>query len=170
MRIKEWSGKQVDPLLLAALKEGTVSVPHFLLRYYKKNLKLSDVEAMLLVHLTTFIEKEKKDFPTPEEIQSRMSSSADAVISMLQKLLKEGLIGIDQEIDSVSGVQYERYNLDGLYEKLGTLWLEDKQTDPEMQPAKGGKDIYTIFEKRVRPSAHANGARDYHRLAGSGPL
>lgn len=157
MMWNETSVKQLDPLLLAALKEGTVSVPHLLLRSYSK-LGLSEVEVMLLLHLIAFIGNEKKEFPTPEEIQSRMSIAPDRVIATLQKLLKDEMITIDQGFDQVSGIQYETYNLDPLYEKLAEVWIAEKTMKLEQEktvqfstnavsPAQGGRDIFTIFEK-----------------------
>jgi DNA replication protein len=140
---------------LAAMKEGTVAVPHLLLKTYR-DLQLSELDAMLLIHLIAFIDKEKKEFPTIEEIQSRMAAAPEALFAALQKLLKLELLSIDEGTDDMTGIRYERYNLDPLYVKLA------ERLALELKPAAGrdagpggfaeGKDIFTIFEKEfARP-------------------
>lgn len=150
--------KQIERGMAAAMREGSVSVPSLLLKLYK-SMKLSDAEAMLLIHLVQFKEKEGKDFPTPEELQSRMSATYEMVLKSLQRFLKEEVVQIDEEIDPVSGVMSERYNLSPLYRKLAAAWIEDaKQSGAAQQAAKTASpgaeksDIFTVFEKEfARP-------------------
>lgn len=142
--------------LIAGMQEGTVTVPNLLLKYYHK-LKLSEAEVMLLIHFLAFKEKEQKDFPTIEELQSRMSATPDKVIVMLQKLMKEQIISIDEEIDEVTGIQYEKYNLSRLHERIAECWIEEraqqiKESKVKTAPAAEGKDVFSVFEKEfARP-------------------
>ncbi|MEF3308185.1 DnaD domain protein [Paenibacillus sp. GYB004] len=151
--------KQIERGMAAAMREGSVSVPSLLLKLYRA-LKLSDMEAMLLIHLFQFKEKESNDFPTPEELQSRMSATYESVLRALQRLLKEEMLQIDGETDPVSGVLSERYNLSPLYRKLAAAWIEDaKQSGASSQQAAKAaaapaeqSDIFTVFEKEfARP-------------------
>lgn len=129
----------------AGWREGSISVPYLLLKHYHQ-LKLTEVEVMLMIHVMAFMEKERIDFPTLEELQERMSVPAEKVIAALQKLLKEGLLSIDDSIDPHSGIQYEKYNLNPLYERLAACWLEEaKQRKKQPEPVR--KDIFSIFEK-----------------------
>src|SRR5690554_5045906 len=107
---------------IAAIGQGTVSIPHLLLQYYPK-LELSDAEAMLLIHIISFKEKEDKDFPTIDELQFRMSTRPDLVVDMLQKMMQNQLLSIDEQIDPLSGVQSEKYNLQPIYEKLALCYM-----------------------------------------------
>ncbi|MBP1994781.1 DnaD domain-containing protein [Paenibacillus eucommiae] len=147
--------KHEQALLQAAMKEGTVAVPTLLLKYYKR-LKLSELEAMILIQLIAFLDKVKNDFPTIEEIQALMSAAPEQVIAGIQRLLKEKFISIDEDIDEISGIQYERYNLDPLYTKLAAAYLEE-QAAKRIRPSKTihadkGKDIFSIIEKEfARP-------------------
>lgn len=130
-------------------------IPHMLLRHYRK-LKLSDQEVLLLIHLISFKQVEQKDFPTLEELQEVMGISAQAIAQNLQKLLKAGMISIDEELDELRNIQYERYNLSGLYEKLGRLLAEQHRhpseqptrrntaAEPEQEP---GSNLFVVFEK-----------------------
>lgn len=144
-----------DRGIAAALQTGGISIPVLLLQLYKK-LKLSDMEAMLLVQLIMFKEKDGIEFPTPDELQERMSAQPEAVIKALQRLLKEGLLQIDEDIDQQSGVMSETYNLSPLYSKLAAVWTEEKVAGkavaapsvPKAAPAKNdAADIFTMFEK-----------------------
>ena len=152
---KPENSKLLESGLLAGLRMGTVSVPHGLLQHYPK-LKLTDMEAMVLIQLMAFVEKEKKDFPTVDEIQARMSAVPEQVIKALQKLLKEGFISIDEEVDAHSGIQSERYNLDGLLMKLAGVWADDIKVQTEIHsPTPSpvpGDDVFSVFESEfARP-------------------
>lgn len=103
--------------MLLALREGYIGVSGLLLRTYA-SLDLSEVDMMLIIHLLYFKEKEQTDFPTIEQLQTRLSAAPDVMFQSLQKLMSEGWIAIDEEIDPQTGIHYERYNLSGVYEKL----------------------------------------------------
>jgi DNA replication protein len=109
--------------ILLALREGTVSIPNLLIHNYSK-LALAEIDMMLIIHLIAFREKENNDFPTIEEIQNRMTASPERVVQSIQKLMSEGWIMIDEDIDPESGIQYEHYNLSGVYEKLAEACAE----------------------------------------------
>lgn len=121
----------IEKGIFIALIEGAVSIPNLLVRSYSK-LGLTEVDMMLVVHLLAFKEKEHNDFPTIEEIQSRMTASPERVIQSIQKLMGEGWITIDEDIDPDSGIQYEHYNLTGVYERLSeacTEFYRERQQD-----------------------------------------
>jgi DNA replication protein len=153
--MKNQEGQQLQAAVLAGMQNGSsVSVPLLLVQNYAA-LKLSDLEAMVLVQLIAYTDKEKKEFPTIEEIQSRLTSTPDQVIKALQKLLKEQWITIEERIDAHSGIQYERYNLEGMLHKLSAYVYEEmnKQlTQVKKSEAREGKDIFSIIEKEfARP-------------------
>jgi DNA replication protein len=103
-----------------AFMDGSVSIPYALLRTYRA-LKLSDTECMLLLHFLAFRQLEQNEFPTIEQLQERIGSSPAIVGQAVQKLMKQGFITIDEEFDPLTGVQSEKYNLSGLFQKIGIL-------------------------------------------------
>jgi DNA replication protein len=103
-----------------AFMDGSVSIPYALLRTYRA-LKLSDTEGMLLLHLLAFRQLEQNEFPTIEQLQERIGSSLVIVGQAVQKLMKQGFITIDEQFDPLTGVQSEKYNLSGLFQKIGIL-------------------------------------------------
>jgi DNA replication protein len=138
----------------AGWKEGNIGVPYLLVKHYQQ-LKLTEVDVMLMVHVMAFMEKERKEFPTLEELQGRMSVTPENVIVSLQKLLKQGLLSIDEAVDAASGMQSEKYNLDPLLERLAGFWYEEElQRRKALEPSEPvvRKDIFSIFEKEfARP-------------------
>jgi DNA replication protein len=114
-------------------------------------LKITDAEAMLLIHLIAFKDKLGCEFPTPEELSALMSSSLSAVSKMLQKLMKEQVITIDEFSDPITGVLFERYNLSPLYEKLAQLQMEEylkKLKDQELAALKDKQNETEIQRKQ----------------------
>jgi DNA replication protein len=103
-----------------AFMDGSVSIPYALLRTYRA-LKLNDTEGMLLIHLIAYRQLEQNDFPTIEQLQERLGCSPAIVGQTLQKLMKLGFVTIDEVFDPLTGVQSEKYNLAGLFQKLGQL-------------------------------------------------
>ncbi|WP_151734517.1 DnaD domain-containing protein ['Paenibacillus yunnanensis' Narsing Rao et al. 2020] len=105
------------------LENGMAVIPYALLKHYRK-LGLAGSEVMLLIHLLAFRQVEAVDFPSLEELQAVTGRSAAAISGELQKLMKDGFISIDEDIDDQLGIHYERYNFSGLYGKLGALLAE----------------------------------------------
>ncbi|WP_019910033.1 DnaD domain protein [Paenibacillus sp. HW567] len=108
------------------LQNGMAVIPYALLKYYRQ-LNLSGSEAMLLIHLLSFRQVEGIEFPSLEELQAVTGRSIPAIAGELQKLMKEGFIGIDEDNDELRDIHYERYNFSGLYGKLGAYLAEAAQ-------------------------------------------
>ena len=148
---KTWAGGASS-----GLGAGMAVIPYVLLQHYRK-LKLSDQEVLLLIHLISFKQVEQKDFPTLEELQEVTGASTQMIAQCLQKLLKAGLISIDEELDELRNIQYERYNLSGLYVQLGRcLAAQEKnnaaQRSTGFKPSEAsepeeGHNLFIVFEK-----------------------
>ena len=151
--------------LAEAYMDGAVSIPYALLRTYRA-LKLSDTEAMLLIHLIAFRQLEQNEFPTIEQLQERLGASASVVGQAMQKLVKQGLVGIDEVVDPETGVQSDRYNLSGLFHKIGALLAAGElplrtgsgvapmSAEPPSRPAGsktavfgGAPNLFAVFEQ-----------------------
>ena len=142
----------------AGMGAGTAVIPYALFRYYRR-LKLRDHELLLLIHLITFKQVEHKEFPTLEDMQELTGGTTAEISLTLQKLMKDGFLSIDEEVDEDSGIQYERYNVSGLYDKLSICMANDaknkaKQAATEREEALADtsepeveRNMFTIFEK-----------------------
>jgi len=150
--------------LAEAYMDGAVSIPYSLLRSYRA-LKLNDTEAMLLLQLIAFRQLEQNEFPTIEELQERIGSSSSVVGQAVQKLMKLGFVAIDEVYDPITGVQSEKYNLAGLFQKLAlyhatakaaeTAASSDASTSrasgaasiPAASPPAGTSNLFVLFEQ-----------------------
>lgn len=154
----------------AGMSQGMAIIPYSLLRHYRK-LGLTDREAMLLIHLIGFQQVEFKAFPSLEELSDVTGIPAASIAPSLQRLMKDGLLGIDEYVDGAQGIHYERYNLGGLYKKLADCMAEEdlghqpdriKPQSPlssrggsappdssgaRTVPEKEERNLFTIFEK-----------------------
>lgn len=139
--------------MAAAMNGGGVVIPAGLLRAYR-GIGLSDTEMLLIVQLMMYRQLEQVDFPTPEQLADRLGLTSKAVGQLLGRLMKEGLLAIDEETDSLSGVQFERYNWNGLIIRSAE-WLADEaksargsereQREPANEPK--AADLFTVFEQ-----------------------
>lgn len=106
--------------LAEAYMDGAASIPYALLRVYRM-LGLTDTDCMLLIQVVAFRQLEQNDFPTMEQLQQRLGASGAVIGESLQKLIRRGLIAIDEVSDPVSGIRAERYNLAGLFQAIAQL-------------------------------------------------
>ncbi|WP_421379167.1 DnaD domain-containing protein [Bacillus salacetis] len=131
-------------LMVSWLEEGTVSIPQLLLSNYHK-LGLSESEFVLLLQVYSFIEK-GNDFPTPEELSSKMSFSSEECASILRRLVQNQFISIE-EGNSSSGILYEKYSLKPLWNKLAEFVLTESKSEKVEKTLLDETDLYTVFEQ-----------------------
>lgn len=108
-------------LIVETLREGSVNIPHGLLKFYKQ-LKLNEEETMLLIHLLAFRQREGKTFPTIHELQERMAVAKKDVANHLRQLVSKQYIAILEETDE-NGLRSTRYDLQPLFEKLADCYM-----------------------------------------------
>ncbi|WP_113928621.1 DnaD domain-containing protein [Bacillus sp. P14.5] len=131
-------------LMVSWLEEGTISIPQLLLSNYNK-LGLSESEFVLLLQVYSFIDK-GNDFPTPEEISSKMSFSSEECSSILRRLVQNQFISIE-EGNSSSGILYEQYSLKPLWTKLAEFVLNESKGEGMEKALLEETDLYTVFEQ-----------------------
>lgn len=155
--------------MAAGMSQRMAVLPYAFLRHYR-SLGISDREAMLLIHLIGYQQVEYNEFPSIEELQQVTGVSPETIAASLQRLIKEGLLGIDEYVDEEQGIHYERYNLNQLYEKLAARLSEEAEgpsgrgkvrSAPSARsrnelremaaslaaPVKEERNLFTIFEK-----------------------
>ncbi|MFC3211450.1 DnaD domain-containing protein [Planomicrobium okeanokoites] len=96
------------------IEKGNVHISQLFFQFYKE-LKISDEEAMLLMHVHAF-QQSGNHFPTPDEIGARMMCSQKSVTTMLQKLMQQGFIAIEQE--TANDILTENITLQPLWNRL----------------------------------------------------
>lgn len=126
------------------LEQGNTIVPQLFFQHYKK-LRITDDEALILLHLMSF-HSEQKDFPTPFDFTERMNYSENEITIQLRKLIQKGFLEITQGVDS-EGKLYEKYSLIPLWEKLIDYIEETTVKANEKEEKKKEADIFSLFEQ-----------------------
>ncbi|WP_164984956.1 DnaD domain-containing protein [Ammoniphilus sp. CFH 90114] len=136
----------MEKWLSQIFKEGNLSLPVILVKEYKE-LGLTDQEMMLIIQILTF-NQEGKDFPTIQELASRMTAEEIQIINMLQKLVQKGYMTIEDVVEKGTGIRSERYQLDALYEKL-SLHFMSQLAQPRIEETSKPpqQNLFTIFEQ-----------------------
>ncbi len=130
--------------ILSWLQEGNITVPAVLFSEYR-NMNLNEYELVLLLNIITFIEK-GNDFPTPEELSSRMTITISECNEMLRRLIQKGFIEIMDEYSS-EGIMFEKYSLGPLWERLVEQFLMKNKNEQEVTKKADESNLYTCFEK-----------------------
>jgi DNA replication protein len=130
--------------ILSWLQEGNITVPAVLFSEYR-NMNLNEYELVLLLNIISFIEK-GKDFPTPEELSSRMTITISECNEMLRRLIQKGFIQIIDEY-STEGIRFEKYSVEPLWERLVEHFLMKNKHTQEASKKADESDLYTCFEK-----------------------
>ncbi|MBA2875070.1 DnaD domain-containing protein [Thermaerobacillus caldiproteolyticus] len=126
------------------LAQGSVAIPKLLLQHYKQ-LGLSEVEFMALLHMHSFMQ-EGIWFPTPAELAERMTLTPAQCMETLRKLLQKGFISIEEQVDE-QAVRSETYSLKPLWEKLVHYLLAQSLTEEKKERQEEEQSLYTIFEQ-----------------------
>ncbi len=138
--------------MAAAMQSRIVALPNILLRSYKQ-IGISSLEAMLVIHIISFAETEENLFPTPEELADRMGISTQEVLTMLSRLLKEGMLEIVDYTDEVTNLQAECYKWDGIYLKTAVWAAGQKRSQKQVEqrnkprPKHIETGLFAIFEQ-----------------------
>ncbi|MEH7125266.1 DnaD domain-containing protein [Bacillus sp. JJ1532] len=130
--------------ILKWLQEGNITIPGVLLTHYKE-MNLNEHELVLILHVTSFIERGNA-FPTPVELSSSMTISVSECTSILRKLIQKGYIEIKDSYSS-DGIRYEQYNIEPLWEKLIDYFLFKEKQETAKINQQSETDLYTCFEQ-----------------------
>ncbi|MFJ8235208.1 DnaD domain protein [Ureibacillus sp. NPDC094379] len=125
-------------------EQGNVSIPQLFLKYYK-DLKMTDDEALILIHLLSF-HSEGIDFPTPSDLSQRLQINDNEVSMKLQRLMQKGFLEITQGVDA-NGKLTEKFSIYPLWQRiLDHLEMTSISKEKVVQKNEEG-EIFSIFEQ-----------------------
>ncbi len=125
------------------IEQGNVTISQLFFQFYKE-LKITDEEAMLLMHIQAF-QQTGNQFPTPDEVGARMMTSQKSVTTMLQKLMQQGYLAIEQTTENE--VLTEIISLQPLWDRLlDCVYKEQHETKETIQKEQEG-EIFQMFEQ-----------------------
>lgn len=96
-------------------EQGNVTIPQLFFQFYKE-LNIEDEEALIIIHLLAF-HMEGNNFPTPNDLMSRLTMSNHEMTNRLQRLMQKGFLEITRDVDE-SGKLYEKYSVYPLWERI----------------------------------------------------
>lgn len=125
------------------IEQGNVNISQLFFQFYKE-LKISDEEAMLLMHVHAF-QQAGNHFPTPDEIGARMMCSQKSVTTMLQKLMQQGFIAIHQEM--ANDILSESISLQPLWNRLMDCVDEEVHYEKVHSLKEMEGQVFQLFEQ-----------------------
>lgn len=126
------------------IERGSVNISQLFFQFYKE-LQISDLEAMLIMHLNAFHE-EGNEFPTPVNIAQRMNMTEDMISTTMQRLMQKGFMEIHQKLDD-KGVLYEVITLMPLWSRLlDVVLMKNENVQKETIKEKEGQ-LFQLFEQ-----------------------
>lgn len=150
------------------LEMEAVQVPAVLLMHYRK-LGLQLPELVLLLELVAFKQIQRDEFPSILQLEQVTGMTSDEVSLSLRHLMQSGWITIEEMEDPTTGIHSERYNLSGMYQKLGQHMAEEREAahqtsksanavppdslqDDIVEDVGASRNLFAIFEKEfARP-------------------
>lgn len=133
-----------NPRLRIWTDQKMIVIPQLFFKHYKE-LKITDDEAILLLHLISF-HTENNDFPTPNDLEQRLDKTNNEIAIQLQRLLQKGFLEISQGVNG-NGKIFEKYSIYPLWERILDL-LESKVRVNEKNSKKNEEgELFTIFEQ-----------------------
>lgn len=117
------------------IKDGTIQFPRLLLMNYKK-LSCSEKDLVVLIYL---LNEQDSSF-NPQKISDVLNITLPEVLELIDHLSTNGLLSI--QLKKSNGIREEQIVLDGLYEKLAYLVINEEE-----QLESKSKTIYDLFEQ-----------------------
>ncbi|MDG5787555.1 DnaD domain-containing protein [Evansella sp. AB-P1] len=131
-------------LMIQQYLDVPLTIPTALILNYK-NLGLNEEQFLLILHIRCF-SQQGNHFPTPNELQARMSIDEVKCTSQLKELLQKGFLQIEEKHDE-DGRLAEAFSLKPLYEKL-TVFLTNETIDEKKDTRKNEEgQLFRRFEE-----------------------
>lgn len=123
-----------------------IVIPQYLFQHYKA-LGITDDEALILMHLCSFI-GEGVEFPTPHDFTLRTHFSVNDISLRIQRLLQKGVLEITQGVNE-SGQLTENYSLTRLWERLVDHLCMEQSKSAQQAEVLLEKEIFKMFEAEL---------------------
>lgn len=121
--------------MINLIKNSTIQIPRLLLMNYKK-LSCSEKDLVALIYLLN----EKDTSFNPQKISDVLNITLPEVLELVDHLSTNGILSI--QLKKSNGIREEQIVLDGLYEKLAYLVINEEE-----QMESKSKNIYDLFEQ-----------------------
>jgi len=125
-------------------EQGNVHISQLFFQQYKK-CDIHDDEALLILHMTAFIEK-GNHFPTPDDLAERSHFTKEQVSHHMQRLFQKGYLTIEQKYDE-TGMLVEAFSFHALWNRLIDSIQVEENTQVEQSIKEKEGEIFRLFEQ-----------------------
>lgn len=126
--IEEEKANWLSRYLEGMAVQGLVDITELILVSYK-NLGMTDMEAVILMHLWHF-HRRNNLFPSPQELQEVMAADAGTIRSAIAGLIEKKLLVVKSRVNQNTGKAESRYSFARLFALLAATWSREQPEDP----------------------------------------
>ncbi|GEK90619.1 DnaD domain-containing protein [Alkalibacterium kapii] len=139
-------------LLFEWIRTGTLAVPNYLLKNYKK-IGLDNDDLVTLLQLLALVENGQR-FPDSQLLADRLAVSREEAFKAIHQLITKKVLTIETRTDE-EGKTTDEFSFDLLYEKLATLLTQSIEKEETEKELLASKNIYQLFEQEFGRSLSA---------------
>ena len=139
-------------LLFEWISSGTLSVPNYLLKHYKK-IGLDNNDLVTLLQLLSLVENGQR-FPDSQLLADRLDITREDAFKAIHQLITKKVLTIETKADE-EGKTVDEFSFDLLYDKLSTLLVQTKENEESEKEVLASKNIYQLFEQEFGRSLSA---------------
>lgn len=139
-------------LLFEWISSGTLSVPNYLLKHYKK-IGLDNNDLVTLLQLLSLVENGQR-FPDSQLLADRLDITREDAFKAIHQLITKKVLTIETKADE-EGKTVDEFSFDLLYDKLSALLIQTKENEESEKEVLASKNIYQLFEQEFGRSLSA---------------
>ncbi|WP_423189188.1 DnaD domain-containing protein [Alkalibacterium sp. f15] len=140
-----------DPLF-EWISAGTMAIPNYLLKHYKK-IGLDNDDLVTLLQLLSLVENGQR-FPDSQLLAERLDVSREEAFKAIHQLMKKKVLTIETRKDEEDKT-IDEFSFDLLYEKLSALLHQSIKKEEEQKEVLASKNLYQLFEEEFGRSLSA---------------
>lgn len=153
-------------ILAKLIKEDVINVNSLIIKRYKE-LGITEQDVIVL---SMFAREEIKhnNLFTPSRMKNKTGLGDDSFFDSLERLQNKGYLKIKSGINNKTGRQVEFFYLDGFYEEIISIYIEEIRKENEKQNQTFEEKISILFEKTFERPMQPSDAEIVRRWAQEG--
>ena len=153
-------------ILAKLIKEDVINVNSLIIKRYKE-LGINEQD---IIVLSMFAREEIKrnNLFTPSRMKNKTGLSDSDFFKSLEGLQSKGYLKIKSGINNKTGKQVEYFNLDGFYEEIISIYLEEIRSENEKNNQTLEEKVSALFEKTFNRPMQPSDAEIVRRWAQEG--
>lgn len=153
-------------ILKKLIEEDIININSLIIKHYKR-LGINEQDILVL---STFARQEVKGSSlfTPTRIKNKTGLSSNDFFASLERLINKGYVRIESGINEKTGKQTEFFYLDGLFEEIINIYIDQVRKENEKENQTFEEKISDLFEKTFERPMMPSDAEIVRRWAQEG--